>query len=445
MTKILLVDDDADLRCLLSLRLSGAGYTVASAGSGAEALARTADFSPDLVLTDMRMAGMDGMQLFETLRRRMPTVPVVILTAHGTIPGAVDATRRGISAYLTKPFDAQDLLSCLAEVLRTAGPSGPGGEGENDWHAGIVTRSPRLEDVLRRARRVAASDATVLIRGESGTGKELLAQAIHRASRRRARPFVAVNCAAIPENLLESELFGFRRGSFTGAAADHIGLIESATGGTLFLDEIGDMPGSLQAKLLRVLQEREVRPVGATRTVPVDVRVVSATHVDLEREVEAGRFREDLLYRLNVVTIEVPPLADRAEDVPLLANRFLVELAERDLRGPVTFSSEAMELLVGARWPGNVRQLRNVVERCVALETGGVIQADLVSEALRDRLATLPTLDEARNEAEREYLVKLLHITRGNVTHAARLAGRNRTEFYKLLARHTLEPERYRS
>jgi two-component system response regulator GlrR len=440
--RILFVDDDAGLRHLLALRLTSAGYAVETASSGVEALGRAADFQPDLVITDIQMEGMDGMQLFDALRRNAPTLPVVVLTAHGTIPDAVDATHRGVFGYLTKPFDSQSLLDCVADALRVSGVP-PTGASE-DWRAEILTRSPLMEDVLRRARLVAESDASVLILGESGTGKELLAKAIHRASRRSHKAFVAVNCAAIPDTLLESELFGHRRGAFTGATTDHAGLVAEADGGTLFLDEIGDMPLPLQAKLLRVLQEREVRPVGATRSVSVDVRIVSATHADLERDVEAGRFRGDLLYRLNVVTLPLPPLAERPEDIPLLATRFLQDLAARDNRGPLAFSPEAMELLIGARWPGNVRQLHNVVEQCVALCTGKIIPAQLVTEALRERRATLPTLDEARTEAERDYLVRLLRITHGNVTHAARLAGRNRTEFYKLLSRHALEPERYR-
>jgi len=448
--RILFVDDDADLRRLLALRLGAAGYEVESASSGTEALARLGDFEPDLVITDLRMDGMDGVTLFDALRRRSATLPVIFLTAHGTIPDAVDATRKGVFGYLTKPFDSQALLECVRDALRVTGGQGAA-EGDTvvrrdatEWRDEILTRSPVMEDVLRRARLVADSDASVLILGESGTGKELLAKALHRASRRRDHAFAPVNCAAIPETLLESELFGHRRGAFSGAVAEHPGLVVAANGGTLFFDEIGDMPLALQAKLLRVLQEREVRPVGATRSVPIDVRVVSATHTDLEQAVQEGRFRGDLLYRLNVVSLELPPLYDRREDVPLLAQSFLDDLAARDLRPARTFAPSAMDLLVAARWPGNVRQLRNVVEQCVALATSAVIPADLVREALRDRHAALPTLDAARSDAEREYLVQLLRVTRGNVTQAARVAGRNRTEFYKLLGRHALEPERFR-
>jgi two-component system response regulator GlrR len=447
--KILFVDDDADLRRLLALRLGAAGYEIETAESGTTALARLGNFEPDLVITDLRMEGMDGVALFEALRRRSPTLPIVFLTAHGTIPDAVEATKKGVFGYLTKPFDSQALLACAADALRLSGAHMPGIDVDNHaepaaWRADIHTRSPVMEDVLRRARLVADSDASVLVRGESGTGKELLAKAVHHASRRRGKAFVAVNCAAIPETLLESELFGHRRGAFSGATEEHTGLVLAADGGTLFFDEIGDMPLALQAKLLRVLQEREVRPVGNTRSLPVDLRIVSATHADLEQAVEEGRFRGDLLYRLNVVTLELPPLYERREDVPLLAQRFLDNLSGRDQRVARTFAPSAMDLLVAARWPGNVRQLHNVVEQCVALATSPVIPADLVRDALRDRQAALPTLDAARGDAEREYLVQLLRVTRGNVTQASRLAGRNRTEFYKLLGRHALEPERFR-
>jgi two-component system response regulator GlrR len=301
-----------------------------------------------------------------------------------------------------------------------------------------------MEDVLRQARLVAQSDASVFIQGASGTGKELLARAIHRASRRSQRPFVGVNCAAIPENLLESELFGHRKGSFTGATYDHKGLVPAADGGTLFLDEIGDMPLPLQAKLLRVLQEREVRPVGATQGTPVDVRVISATHSNLDVQMKAGRFREDLYYRLNVVSLALPPLAERREDIVLLATHYLKETAARYGKDVPAFAPEALELLVKAPWPGNVRQLVNVVEQVVALCASGIIPASLVQQALKEEPAPLASLEEARGAFEREYLVRILRMTGGNVTHAAKLAQRNRTEFYKLLERHRLESKMFK-
>jgi two-component system response regulator GlrR len=279
-----------------------------------------------------------------------------------------------------------------------------------------------------------------LIFGESGTGKELLARAIHQASRRRDKAFVAVNCGAIPADLLESELFGHARGAFTGAIQAHKGLFQAADGGTLFLDEIGDMPLPLQVKLLRVLQEGEVRPVGSTQAIPVDVRVISATHRDLDSQRDQGLFREDLFYRLNVVSLKLPALADRREDIPLLAAYILRKLADRYRKPPSTLAPDAMALLVAAPWPGNIRQLLNLLEQAVALTPTPVIPATLVQAALKEDAAALVPFEEARKSFERDYLVRLLKITGGNVTQAAQLAKRNRTEFYKLLQRHRLEP-----
>jgi len=438
---ILLVDDDPDLLKLITLRLSSAGYRVRTADSGETALATIAVERPATVITDLRMPGIDGLQLFEAIHRQHPALPVIILTAHGTIPDAVNATQRGVFGYLTKPFDSQDLLQKVAGALQVSGGEPPGSESTaGQWRANIITRSPRMEDLLRQAKLVADSDASVLIFGESGTGKELLARAIHDASRRSDKPFVAVNCGAIPGDLLESELFGHARGAFTGAIQAHKGLFQAADGGTLFLDEIGDMPLPLQVKLLRVLQEGEVRPVGSTQAIPVDVRVISATHRDLDSQREQGLFREDLYYRLNVVSLKLPALAERREDIPLLAAHILRRLAERYRKPAPSLAPDAMALLVAAPWPGNVRQLLNLLEQAVALATTPVIPATLVQAALKEDAAALIPFEEARKTFERDYLVRLLKITGGNVTQAAQLAKRNRTEFYKLLQRHRLEP-----
>lgn len=441
--RLLVVDDDVGFARLLGLRLEAAGHEVQTAHSGKEALEIGAHVMPDVVITDLRMAGMDGMAVFESFRRRAPTLPVILLTAHGTIPDAVEATRRGVFAYLTKPIDGPKLLSTVEDALKVSGPDVDRDDDET-WARGILGSSPPIMDLLRVAKQVARSDASVLITGESGTGKELLAQALHRASRRAKGPFVAVNCASMPEALLESELFGHRRGAFTGAHSDQIGLLRSADGGVLFLDEIADMPLAFQAKLLRALQSREVRAVGDTTSVPFDVRVLSATHADLRARAAEGRFREDLLYRLDVVELRVPALRERRDDIPLLADSFAKEVAARDLRSPPVFAPEALDVLVSATWPGNVRQLRNVVDYCVALTAGGVVAADTVQQALRERPGGLPTLDEIRGRAEQDYLVQLLRTTGGNVTEAARSAGRNRTEFYRLLNRHGLDPARFR-
>ena len=443
--KVLIVDDDPDILRLLIFRLEGAGYAVESAESAERALAHLAVSVPQLVITDLRMSGMDGMALFENVRKSHPALPVIILTAHGTIPDAVSATQRGVFGYLTKPFDGKELLAQVEKAMSVSGAAAAKGATESDWRTGIITRSPVMESILSKAKLVAGGDASVLIRGESGTGKEMLAQAIHRASARSERMFVAVNCAAIPEQLLESELFGHMKGSFTGAARDYKGLFQAADGGTVFLDEIGDMPVPLQVKLLRVLQEREIRPIGSTQTVPVNVRIITATHRNLEEEIAAARFREDLYYRLNVVSFSLPSLAERREDIPALAAHFLALLSGKYNKPLNGFSAEAMETFVKASWPGNIRELYNVVEQAVALATTPLIPAALVEHALTGRTAELTSFEAARSEFEREYLAKLLKITGGNVTQAARLAKRNRTEFYKLLQRHCLDPKMFKA
>jgi two-component system response regulator GlrR len=440
---VLLVDDDKDLLQLIAMRLSAAGYAVTAVESAEAALAALAVSRPQVVVTDLRMQGMDGMALFDAIHRDSPSLPVVILTAHGTIPEAVSATRRGVFSFLTKPFEPKVLLDTVAAAMRLSSP--PAFGGVESWRAEIITRAPGMEDLLSQARRVAASDASVCLYGASGTGKELLARAIHRASPRADSPFVAVNCGAIPEGLLESELFGHKKGSFTGAVADRRGLFQAAHGGTLFLDEIGDMPLPLQVKLLRALEERKVRPVGSHENLDVDVRVIAATHRKLEERIASGEFREDLYYRLSVVKLYIPTLAERREDIPLLANEFLKKLGSRYRRGSLAFSPEALELLVSAPWPGNVRQLLNVVEQAVALAPTEVIPESLVRQALDAGDSSLTPLDEARRAFERDYLVRILKITGGNVTKAARLAGRNRTEFYRLLERHSLEPSVFKA
>lgn len=445
--EILLVDDDPDLLKLIGLRLSAAGYRVKTAESGEAALAQIAVTRPAVVVTDLRMPGIDGMQLFEQINAQHPTLPVIILTAHGTIPDAVAATQRGVFGFLTKPFDPQELLKKVAQAVAVAGEARDAAPGNaaDAWRADIVTRAAKMDDLLRRARLVADSMASVLILGESGTGKELLARAIHSASPRAAKPFMAINCAAIPEQLLESELFGYAKGAFTGAATAQQGLFQAADGGTLFLDEIGDMPLSLQAKLLRVLQEGAVRPVGATQSVNVDVRIVSATHRNLDQMRADRTFREDLFYRLNVVALKLPPLAERREDIPLLVNHFLKKIAARYRKPVPTLAPDALAAIVAAPWPGNVRQLENLLEQAVALSTTHVIPLSLVRHSLDDAEAPLVSFETARKTFEREYLVRILKLTAGNAAQAAQMAGRNRTEFYKLLQRHNLEPGMFKA
>ena len=443
--RVLLVDDDPDMLRLLSMRLGAAGYQVTAVGSAEAALAQLEIERPQLVLSDVQLPGRDGLALFDEVRERHPSLPVILLTAHGTIPDAVEATARGVFGYLTKPYEAKELLDKIAQALALSTPSGPSKRADEAWRSDIVSRSNRMDDLLAEARMVAQSDASVLLRGDSGTGKEMLARAIHKASARAAKPFVAVNCGAIPEALLESELFGHMKGAFTDAVANHKGLFQAADGGTLLLDEIGDMPPALQVKLLRVLQERAVRPLGSSQSVPVDVRIVSATHRDLEAAMAEGLFREDLYYRLNVVTLTLPTLAERREDIPLLANHFLSKLAAKYGKRSSGFAPEALKALTMATWPGNVRQLYNVVEQVCALSTTPLVPLALVQRALRTPSVEVLSFAEAKQRFEREYLVDLLKMTDGNVADAARLAQRNRTEFYRLLQKHALTPGLFKS
>jgi two-component system response regulator GlrR len=443
---VLVVDDDPDLLRLMSIRLEAAGYIVTTAFSAEEALRRIADDPPQVVVTDLRMEGMDGLALFERIHASWPSLPVIILTAHGTIPDAVEATRGGVFGYLTKPFDGQVLLAEIDRAISLGGHhSGSTGGGESTaWRSAIISRSTAMEELLRKAALVAASDASVLLQGDSGTGKELIARAVHLASTRKDGPFVAVNCAAIPEPLLESELFGHVKGAYTGASRERTGLIQSAADGTLFLDEIGDMPLALQAKLLRVLQEHRVRPIGSEQAVSVNLRVVSATHRDLQEEIAKGNFREDLFYRLNVVRLRLPPLSERREDIPLLANHGLARLCGKYGKSIRGFAPKAMELLLQASWPGNVRQLLNVVEQSVALCNSPLVPVSIVSDAMQDTPSQPLPLEEAKRRFERDYLTDLMRAAEGNVSLAARLAGRNRTEFYRLIQRHQLSPTQFK-
>lgn len=431
---LLLVDDDPGLLKLLGMRLTSEGFHIFTAESGQEALKLLLKEKIDLVISDLRMDEMDGMALFAEIQRQQPGMPVIILTAHGSIPDAVAATQQGVFSFLTKPVDRDALYKAIDEALELVTIV-----SDEEWSKDIVTRSPQMLRLLEQAKLVAQSDVSVLINGQSGTGKEVLAQAIHRASPRAKKPFIAINCGALPEQLLESELFGHAKGAFTGAVSSREGLFQAAEGGTLFLDEIGDMPMALQVKLLRVLQERKVRPLGSNRDIDIDVRILSATHRDLPKAMERNEFREDLFYRLNVVNLRIPTLSERAEDIPILANHLLRESAKRHKPFVRSFSTDAMKCLMTASWPGNVRQLVNVIEQCVALTTAPVISEALVTQALQGENTALPTFAEARGHFEMTYLRKLLQMTKGNVTQAARMAGRNRTEFYKLLSRHELD------
>ncbi|MBU3022442.1 sigma 54-interacting transcriptional regulator [Aestuariibacter sp. A3R04] len=437
--RLLLVDDDKSLLRLLTIRLEGEGYQVTAVEDGQAALKKIRGDDFDVVLSDLRMPGLDGLSLFEEIMGVRKDIPVILMTAHGTISDAVAATQRGVFGFLTKPVDHDELRMLLQKALSQSLAAQP-----EEWCKDIITRSPEMLNVMDQAYRIAQREVSVLISGASGTGKELLANAIHRASSRKNMPFIAINCGALPENLLESELFGHAKGAFTGAVHANPGLFREADGGTLFLDEIGDMPMTLQVKLLRALQERQIRPVGSAKHVDIDVRIISATHKDLHKEMEEGSFREDLYYRLNVVNLQLPSLKDRSEDIPLLARALLQQSGHRHGVNVTQFSDDAMQSLVKSEWPGNVRQLVNVVEQCVALTQTPVIPLHLVQQALSATRESWPTLTEARDAFEQKYLHKLLKMTDGNVTRAAELAGRNRTDMHKLMKKHELDAGDFR-
>jgi two-component system response regulator GlrR len=438
--KLLLVDDDESLLRLMSIRLKAEGFDVTSVDNGTQALRLMFNNDFDVVLSDLRMPGMDGLSLFDEILQQQHDLPLILMTAHGTIKEAVAATQRGVFSFLTKPVDHDELRRILLKAIAQTTKNELG-----DWCSAIITRSPDMIKLLKQAEQVADKNVSVLINGASGTGKELLAKAIHKASGRKDKPFVAINCGALPENLLESELFGHAKGAFTGAVQANPGLFREADGGTLFLDEIGDMPMALQVKLLRALQERSVRPVGSTTSIDVDVRLISATHKNLQIAMQENEFREDLYYRLNVVNLDIPRLKDRFEDIPLLADHLLKESAQKHGINVLKFADDAISRLTKADWPGNVRQLVNVVERCVALTNSKIIPVTLVEQALSQETEYWPTLTEARDSFEYRYLCRLLQLTDGNVTRASDLAGRNRTDMHKLMKKHGLNAADFRA
>ncbi len=440
--RITIVDDDQGMIELMSMRLKSMGYDTHGATSGEEALQLLSGHLPDLVITDLRMEEMDGLTLFEKIHERWPTLPVVVLTAHGSIPQAVSATQRGVFSFLTKPVEKEELSEVIRDALKHYDEPHVSRES---WEQTIKTRSVKMHHVLDQAKLIAGSDVNVLITGESGTGKELVARALHNHSKRGEQPFIALNCSAIPNDMLESELFGHVKGAFTGATRDHTGLVTAADKGVLFLDEIGDMPLALQSKLLRVLQEKRVRPVGDTNDIPVDIRVFSATHKDLQQAIEDKQFREDLYYRLNVVNLHLPPLRERREDILFLANHFLHQIALRESNSPKQLAPQASEKLLEYHWPGNIRQLENVMEQVAALCPGAVISETLMANALpAAHQNSISSLSEAKREFERDYVAELLRITQGSIPLAAKLAGRNRSDFYKIVNRHNLNVESFK-
>ena len=451
--KVLLVDDDVGILELLRLHLEAVPYAVTLTQSGAEALAQVSGGTFEVAIVDLRLGEEDGIEVMERLQERQPGLVVIIATAHATIESAVAATKRGAFDYVTKPFEAGEFLHRVGraveawrlrhevEELRTRVQARY--EFDN-----IVTGSEEMRQVLQQVGQIAGTESTVCIYGESGTGKELVAKALHVASRRALGPFVALNCGAIPEGLLENELFGHARGAYTGADRQKKGFLQQAEGGTLLLDEIGELPAPLQVKFLRVLEEREFYPLGATQAVKINIRLVAATNQDLTKLVGQGKFREDLYYRLHVLPIFLPPLRERVGDIGLLAQHFLQRWArelKKEVRG---FTPEALQRLLMYEWPGNVRELANVVERAVVLSTTALIPAEGIVLGRPDTAVAVAsgvtTLREAREKFERKYLIQVLTTVKGNVSRAAELAGKDRAEFYRLLRKHTLLPTAFK-
>jgi two-component system response regulator GlrR len=448
--RILIVDDEQPVLDVLGEVMQLAGYEATTVSEEEEALQAVQDKAYDLAIVDLQLRHLSGIDLMKKLRCFLRDMPVIILTGYGTIESAVEAMKQGAYSYLTKPIAPRDLRDHIEKALEdrrvTAEIDRLKALLEEEYgSAVIVARSDAMQRVLDVVSRVAQSDSTVYIHGESGTGKELIARTIHLASRRKERSFVALNCAALPETLLESTLFGHERGAFTGALQSKRGLFAQAHQGTMFLDEIGDMSLEIQAKVLRVLQERRFYPLGSEKLVEVDLRVIVATNKDLEEEARKGLFRSDLFYRIHVIPIHLPPLRDRKEDIPLLADYFLGRLGrqmKKEIRG---LSPSAMRKLMLHDWPGNVRELENALEYAAAVTRRDVITEDLVLEARRSPTEEkLRPLKEERDAFERGYLIKLLQACQGNVSEAADLAGRGRTDFYSLLKKHDLDPADFR-
>jgi two-component system NtrC family response regulator len=451
---ILLIDDDESLRRVMEYNLREDGYRVATAADGRSGLDRFQAQAVDLVLTDVRMPEMDGMEVLARLRTMQPDLPVIVLTAHGTIDSAVEAIKVGAFDYLTKPFSREQLLTAVRKALEVAALASENRHlrqvvVERFSFANMIAASRAMRAVTDMAARVAQSDTTVLLEGESGTGKELLAKAIHFHSARTRAPFVTINCGAIPEHLLESELFGHRRGSFTGAVADKRGKFETADGGSIFLDEIGELPTQLQVKILRVLQEREVDKVGDPRPIKVDVRVIAATNRDLEKMIADGSFRGDLYYRLAVVSIRMPPLRERADDIPLLVDHFLTKHSERLGRPRPSVEKPVYSAFNRYSWPGNIRELENVIERALVLDKDGVLGLDDLPERLSAREQRMGNLrielpDEgiSLENVERELLLAALEKHNWNQTRAAAYLGITRSTLLYRMQKFGLEREK---
>jgi nitrogen regulation protein NR(I) len=451
LSRILIIDDDDQLRKSFHKLLLQEGYSIDSAASGEAGITMIRQHPPDLVILDMRLPGMNGFETFKVIHEIEPKLPVIIMTAYGTTETAIEATKMGAFDYILKPFDIPDMLTVIGQAIEAGrfmrSPIDMNGAPDKANREAIIGRSVPMQEVYKAIGRVAPTDATVLIRGESGTGKELVARAVYQHSLRANKPFLVINCVAIPDSLLESELFGYEKGAFTGANHRRVGKLEQASGGTVFLDEIGDMPFSLQSKMLRLLQERSIERLGGRETIPVDVRIIAATNRNLETAIEAGRFREDLYYRLKVVTVWLPPLKDRSGDIPLLSEYFLSRFFKELGMDCPGITPEAEQLLAGYPWPGNVRELANTIQKTVIFNRGTPLSADDISHAVSEKSPANEDINEKHDLMQRRILHHALMTRTGEnvfdtimdqvagiiISEALNLSGGNRSRAAKLL------------
>jgi len=447
--KILVVDDEKNFLELLNFRLETENYHVTTTMNAEHAYKYAKDISFDLALIDLKLDGDDGIELMQKIHNITPDMPVIILTAHGTIKNAVDAMQRGAYNYLTKPFDHRDLLLQIKNGLEKNNLSKEVKRlkallGERCGFKNIIGKSKKIINTLETCTRAAEIDSNVCIYGESGTGKELIAKSLHLLSSRKDKPFVAVNCAAIPDGIFEAELFGFKKGAFTGAINNKNGYFAQAHGGTIFLDEISEIPESMQAKLLRVLQEKQFYPLGGEKSINVDVRILAATNQNLEQKIKQGSFREDLFYRIHIIPINLPPLRDRKEDIPLLVDYFIKKISKEMNKDVQSVSSGALQKLLTYSWPGNIRELKNVLEYAIAMTDNKIISDDLILQTKQIIENKLQPFKEAKNKFEKEYISNLLLQTKGNITQVAKIAKKYRADIYDLLKKHEINIADYK-
>ncbi|AKL96729.1 acetoacetate metabolism regulatory protein AtoC [Clostridium aceticum] len=448
MKRILVVDDEKNMRWAIKKALEKEAYKIYEAGNGLEAIEKFQEEMPDLILMDLKMPKMEGMEALKKIKEISEKTPVIMITAHGTMESAVEAMKIGALDYISKPFDIEELKVTIAKALKVMAlqeeVSYLREELEKNTGKTIIGTSPQIQEILNIVERVASTNATVLILGESGTGKEVIANALHYSSNRKQKPYIKVNCGAIPENLVESELFGYEKGSFTGATARKIGKFEKADGGTIFLDEVGELDLSMQVKLLRVLQEREFERIGGNERVKVEIRVIAATNRDLYKMVEEGSFREDLYYRLNVIPIKLPSLRERKEDIPLLTDYFLQKYSQEVGRKNLVISEEVKKKLLNYQWRGNIRELENVIERMVLLGQGNIITEkdlpyEIIQEEKTEEIYRLPKEGLCIEELEKNLILQALERTEYNQTKAAQLLGMTRHTLLYRMEKHEIK------